>query len=119
MQVIAIVVSVALCVAGYVYMFKSIQEQLQIQHEINLKLPPDQQFEPTFWSYWTWQKFKQLQDKLLPGDPRPAKVAEVPRVESCSVGIRHSASFRCSEELSESFTAQNTSSCAASCFRRR
>jgi hypothetical protein len=34
-------------VTGYVYLLKSFNEQLQIQHEINLKLPPDRKFEPT------------------------------------------------------------------------
>ena len=49
MHTTVIAVSVALCIAGYVFILRAINEQIQIQHEINLKLPADKQFEPTFW----------------------------------------------------------------------
>lgn len=74
MHVSAIAISVALCVAGYVYIFKAIQEQLEIQHEINRKLPPNQQFEPTFWWYGTHQRFRELQRDLMPESPRPQRL---------------------------------------------
>lgn len=77
MHIAAIAISVALCIAGYVYMFKAIKEEIEIQHEINLRLPDDQQFEPIFWSYWTWQKFRKLQNKLLPDDPRPQRLRKL------------------------------------------
>jgi hypothetical protein len=33
-HIVAIAISITLCVTGYVYLLKSINEQLQIQHEI-------------------------------------------------------------------------------------
>jgi hypothetical protein len=74
MHIVAIVIAFAVCIAGYVYILKSIQEQLQIQHEINLKLPPDQQFEPSFWGYGTNERFRQLQRELLPDSSRPRRL---------------------------------------------
>lgn len=74
MYVAAIAISLTLCVVGYVYILKSVHEQLQIQHEINLKLAPDKQFEPTFWGYGTHHKFRQLQRDLLPESPRPRRL---------------------------------------------
>lgn len=73
MHLVAIVVSVALLIAGYVFLFKSLNEQFQIQHEINAKLPPARKFEPMFWWFGTWEKFRQLQEELLPGSPRPQR----------------------------------------------
>ena len=74
MHVAVIAICIGLCLAGYILIFKSIAQQLQIQHDINLKLPPDQKFEPTFWTFVSWQKFRELQKQLLPGDPRPRKL---------------------------------------------
>lgn len=74
MHIVAIAISIALCVTGYVYLLKSINEQMQIQHEINLKLPLDKKFEPTFWGYGTWQRFRHLQRELMPASPRPRRL---------------------------------------------
>ena len=74
MHMVAIAVSIALCVTGYICILKSISEQLQIQHEINLKLPPDKKFEPTFWGYATLRRFRDLQKELMPDSPRPRRL---------------------------------------------
>lgn len=71
MHLVAIGLSVGLLLVGYVCLFSSLNEQFQIQHEINLKLPQDKQFEPTFWSFGSWNQFKTLQKELLPDSPRP------------------------------------------------
>jgi len=74
MHTVAISIAIALGVAGYVYILKSIQEQLQIQHDINSKLPPDKQFEPTFWGFGARERFRRLQKELLPESPRPRRL---------------------------------------------
>jgi hypothetical protein len=63
-------VAVALFVIGYVFLFKSIQENLDLQHEINAKLPPDRKFEPMLWSFGTWERFRELQREVLPNSQR-------------------------------------------------
>lgn len=74
MHIAVIVIAVALCLAGYVYILRSINEQFQIQHEINLRLPPDQQFEPTFWWYGTHERFRQRQRDLRAESLRPRRL---------------------------------------------
>jgi hypothetical protein len=74
MHVAAILLSVALLVAGYVCIFRSLLEQFELQHEINRKLPASRQFEPAFWSLDTHDEFKQLQKELLPDSPRPHRL---------------------------------------------
>jgi hypothetical protein len=69
----AIIISVALLLAGYVFFFKTLNEQFQMQHEINIKLPPTKKFEPIFWGFGTWDKFRQLQEEVLPDSPRPQR----------------------------------------------
>jgi hypothetical protein len=74
LHVAAIVVAVVMFVSGYVFLFLSINEQFQIQHEINRKLLPAEQFEPTIWWFGAWRRFSQLQKQLLPESPRPRKL---------------------------------------------
>ena len=73
MHLAAILISIVLIVSGIVFMLRSVNEQFQIQHEINLKLPDGAKFEPALWWYGTWQKFRQLQEELLPDSPRPGR----------------------------------------------
>ena len=63
----------AVTIARYVRILKLIREPVQIQHEIHLKLPPDQQFEPTFWGDGTHERLRQLQRELLPDGSRPQR----------------------------------------------
>ena len=74
MHLAGIVVSIVLLVTGYVFFFRSIGEQFEIQHEINLKLPPEEKFEPSFWRIGTWQKFWKLQREFLADSPRPKRL---------------------------------------------
>ena len=73
MHLAAIVVAVALIVASYVFLFRSLNEHFQMQHEINAKLPPAGKFEPVFWWLGTRLRFRQLQKELMPDSPRPRK----------------------------------------------
>ena len=74
MHFAAIAFSVGLCVTGYVYILKAVNEQFQIQHEINQQLPPDKKFEPSFWWWGTYERFRELQLELLPSSPRPHRL---------------------------------------------
>jgi hypothetical protein len=65
----ATVVAVVLLVAAYVFLFKSLNEHFQMQHEINAKLPTAEKVEPMFWGSGTCMKFRQLQKELLPDSP--------------------------------------------------
>ena len=92
MHLVAIVASALLLIGGYVCFFRSLNEQFQIQHEINQKLPPEKQFEPLFWSIGTWERFSGLQKELLPESPRPRRVPTVPCHWLLSVSLRNVAS---------------------------
>jgi hypothetical protein len=59
-----------LVVAGYVFLFKALNEITDLQHEINAKLPPARKFQPLFWWFGTWGKLRELQEEVLPGSPR-------------------------------------------------
>jgi hypothetical protein len=73
LHIVGIVAAGALMIAGYVYLFKSMNETFDMQQEINDKLPADRQFEPTSWTLGTWQHFRRLQKELLPDSTRPVR----------------------------------------------
>jgi len=66
----AIVGAAVLAVAGYMFLFKALNEVIELQHEINAKLPPARKFEPLFWWFGTWQKLRGLQQEVLPDNQR-------------------------------------------------
>jgi hypothetical protein len=66
----AIVVAIILIVTGYVFIFKALSEQGELQQEINANLPSDRKFEPLFWWFGTWLKFRDLQKEVLPESAR-------------------------------------------------
>ena len=68
-----ILIAIALLVTGYIFIFNSLSEQFRIQREINVKLPTGNKFEPTFWSYGAWRRFRQLQ-RLIPDSPHPNRL---------------------------------------------
>jgi hypothetical protein len=70
LHIAAIAVSAILLVLGYVFLFKSLNEQFELQHEINAMLPSERKFEPLFWGLGTRIRFRQLQKELLPDSPR-------------------------------------------------
>jgi polyferredoxin len=65
-----IIAAVVLIVASYTCLFKSLNENFELQHEINAKLPPGRKFEPLFWWFGTRKKFRELQKELLPHNQR-------------------------------------------------
>jgi len=70
MHIAVIIVAAALAVTGYVFIFKSIYEQIEPQHEINSKLPPSNQFDPLIWTWENKKQFHHLQKQLLPDSVR-------------------------------------------------
>jgi hypothetical protein len=77
LHIAAIAIAILLCVAGYVYIMRSLSEQFQVQQEVNLKLPKDQQFEPALWSFQTHRRFRELQQRLLPESPRSKRLRKL------------------------------------------
>ena len=70
MHLAAIVVAVIFIIAGYVFIFKGLSEQGELQQEINANLPSDRKFEPLFWWFGTWLKLRDLQKEVLPESQR-------------------------------------------------
>jgi hypothetical protein len=70
----AILAGSALFLSNYFFVFRSISEYLELQQEINAKLPSDKQFEPLFWSIGTYKTFRRLQQELIPDSPRPNRL---------------------------------------------
>jgi hypothetical protein len=56
-------------IAGFQYM--------EMQHELNARLPEGQKFEPLFWHFGTHMKFKRLQKQFLPESPRPRAIRQL------------------------------------------
>lgn len=67
MHWISLGISAALIVSGYTFFFKGLGQQFQLQDEINANLPHGEKFEPLFWTFVTWQKFRRLEAEYLPG----------------------------------------------------
>jgi hypothetical protein len=74
MHLAAIFVGALLVVAAYVFLFKSLSEQLHLEDEINARLPPDRKFKLIIRGMASWRKFRDLQKELLPDSPRPKRV---------------------------------------------
>jgi hypothetical protein len=70
MRWIGVVLAAGLVVSGYVLVFRGLDEHMQLQAEINAKLPQSEKFEPTFWWLGTYLKFRSLREQFLPGDQR-------------------------------------------------
>jgi hypothetical protein len=70
LHLVGIIVAIFVLIAGYGLIFKALSEQFELQHEINAGLPASAKFEPVFWSFGTWARFRELQRELLPGNTR-------------------------------------------------
>jgi hypothetical protein len=58
---------------GVICGFLSTYETWELRFELNDQLPPDQKFEPLFWSLSNRLQFRQLQKRVLPNSPRPRR----------------------------------------------
>lgn len=59
-----------LIMAGYIFIFTGLSRQFQLPQDINDKLPISNKFEPLFWTFGTWKKFRQLEREQWPGSGR-------------------------------------------------
>jgi hypothetical protein len=73
MRTLAIAVGVAFFVLGQTSFFLATYEHMELQHEVNARLPLDEKFEPIFWSFLTRRRFRALQMRVLPSSPRVAR----------------------------------------------
>lgn len=74
MRWILLSVSLLFVISGYAFLFTGLSRQFQLQSDINDKLPQSQKFEPVFWSFGTWQRFRSLEAKLLPDNARSENI---------------------------------------------
>jgi len=73
MNVGAIIVGVVMAASGVVCLFLANYQYMELQFELNERLPQDQKFEPLIWTIATHQQFRQLRRKFLPESPRPKR----------------------------------------------
>jgi hypothetical protein len=69
--VAGIVVGIVVSASGIACVLFANYQYMELQFELNERLPEDQKFEPLFWTLGTRQRFRQLQKKVLPGSTRP------------------------------------------------
>lgn len=60
MHTLIIVVGVVFFLLGQTSFFLATYEHMELQHEINARLPVGEKFEPMFWSFLTRRKFRAL-----------------------------------------------------------
>jgi len=65
-----IVLGAILAACGVIFAFLSSYQLWQLQFEVNERLPHDQRLEPAVWTYFSHQKLRELQRKLLPQSSR-------------------------------------------------
>jgi hypothetical protein len=70
MHTVSIVIGVVLFVSAQISAFLATYELMELQHEVNERLPADERFEPLFWSFATRRKLRMLQRSVLPNSPR-------------------------------------------------
>jgi hypothetical protein len=67
---ICLVGSVLCAVAG-------LYQRQELQFHINDRLPEGQKFDPLFWHYGSWRKFRKLVDQYAPDDPRRKRARQL------------------------------------------
>jgi hypothetical protein len=70
MRILSIVVGVVFFVLGQISFFLATYELMELQHEVNARLPLGEKFEPIFWSILTRGELRALQGSVLPNSPR-------------------------------------------------
>lgn len=83
MHIVAIVVGAALMTTGVGHFIASSLQLLELQSEVNDRLPQPDKFEPLFWSLGKRMQLRRLQRRLLPQSPRPGKAMRFAVVGAC------------------------------------
>jgi hypothetical protein len=81
--IVAVVVGAALMVAGVGHFIASSLQMLELQSEVNERLPQPDKFEPLFWSLGKRLQLRRLQRSLLPQSPRPGKAMRFGVIGAC------------------------------------
>jgi hypothetical protein len=70
---VAIVIGAALMATGVGHLIASSLQLLELQSEVNDRLPQPEKFAPLFWSLPQLMQLRRLQRSLLPQSPRSRK----------------------------------------------
>jgi hypothetical protein len=81
--IVAIVVGAALMATGIGHFIASSLQWLELQSEVNERLPQSDKFEPLFWSLGKRMQLRRLQRSLLPQSPRPGKAIRFGIIGGC------------------------------------
>jgi hypothetical protein len=83
MYIVAVVVGAALMAAGVGHFIASSLQLLELQSEVNERLPQPDKFEPLFWSFGKRLQLRRLQRSLLPQSPRPGRAMRFGVIGAC------------------------------------
>ena len=83
MHIVAIVVGAALMTTGVGHFIASSLQLLELQSEVNDRLPQLDKFEPLFWSLGNRMQLRRLQRSLLPLSPRPGRAMRFAVIGAC------------------------------------
>ncbi len=83
MFIVAIVVGAALMATGIGHFIASSLQWLELQSEVNDRLPQSDKFEPLFWPLGKRMQLRRLQRSLLPQSPRPGKAIRFGIIGAC------------------------------------
>jgi hypothetical protein len=80
---VALVIGAALMATGVGHLIASNLQLLELQSEINERLPQRDKFEPLFWSLPQLTQLRSLQRSLLPRSPRIGKAVRFGVIGAC------------------------------------
>ncbi len=68
---------------GVIAFFIGAYHYMELQFEVNDRLPPGEKFEQLFWMPATRIRFRQVQKQVLPNSPRPKEVLRFSIIGFC------------------------------------
>jgi hypothetical protein len=78
-----VVVGIALVAAGVICIFLANYQWWELRFEVNERLPDNEKFEPLFWTFFTYEKFRELRNRVLPDSPRPKRALRYAAIGLC------------------------------------
>jgi hypothetical protein len=80
---LAIVIGAALMATGVGHLIASTLQLVELQSEVNERLPQSDKFEPLFWTLGRQMQLRNLQKNLLPESPRFGKAVRFGAIGAC------------------------------------
>jgi len=80
---VAVGAGAVLMAAGVGHFIAGSLQLLELQSEVNERLPQSDKFEPLFWSLGKRMQLRRLQRRLLPRSPRPGKAMRFGLIGAC------------------------------------